>query len=366
MYQANSYDRSSLYHLAEWGVCVGLHYSGLDRRLGPLLARHGGSGAILMYHRVRPDGSASGPFHRRHFAAQIEHLTRRYRVLPLDEMVDALARRRPLPPRAVAVTFDDGYRDNFTQAFPVLAALSCPATIFLTAGYIGTSHLMWWDQLSYLLRATSLPSPAVAKLLVEKHGLPESAAATGNAEALHLAIKGRPEADVEAVVDRIATDLGVDPAANEEDRLMSWSEAQAMVASGLITMGAHTVTHRNLKRLPLAEARREIVESKAIIERTLGRSVDLFAYPFGNPANDFTDDVKAAVRESGFRAAFSVTLGLVRPGDDLFALPRFCESTERWRAPGGGFSRALFDVYLSGARERLSGLKGSARMAFTS
>ena len=135
----------------------------------------------------------------------------------------------------------------------------------------------------------------------------------------------------------------------------------ALLMSGLVTMGAHTVSHRNLKHLPIAEARREIAESRRILERELGTAVDFFAYPFGNPANDYSPEVKAAVREAGFKAAFSVVLGLVSPGDDLFELPRFCESHERWQAPNGRYSRALFDVYLSGARDTLgAALKRSA------
>jgi peptidoglycan/xylan/chitin deacetylase (PgdA/CDA1 family) len=357
----NPYARPIFYRLAEWGAAAALHYSRLDRRLGPLRAEPGRVGAVLMYHRVHPDRSGPGwRLERRHFRAQIEHLTRHYRVLHLGEMVEALARRRPLPPGAVAVTFDDGYRDNATEAFPVLAERRCPATIFLTSGYLGTTQTMWWDKLQYVLGATRLARPEVERILAEKHELPPPDWQAGNAEGLVLVLKRVPEAEKQAAVERIAADLGVDPRANAADRMMSWDEARALAASGLVTMGAHSVTHRNLKHLPLAEARREIAESKARIERELGRPCDFFAYPFGNPANDFTGAVKSAVGEAGFRAAFTVVLGLVRPGDDLLALPRFCESHERWQAPTGRFSRALFDVYLSGARDRLGTLRRSA------
>ncbi len=360
MRPANPYGRSRLYRLAEWAACAGLHYTGLDRRLGPLHDRAGGAGAILMFHRVHADGAGAGwQLEQRHFAAHIEHLVRRYRVLPLAEMVDALSRRRPLPPRTVAVTFDDGYRDNATVAFPVLRALDCPATIFLTAGFIGSEETMWWDKLSYVLRAARQSPAEIERLLAERHQLPAPDWAAGNAEGLVVVLKRVSESEKQEVVNRIAADLGVDPRANTEDRMMSWEEARALVASGLVTMGAHTMTHRNLKHLPLAEARREISDSRAVLERELGGTVDLFAYPFGNPANDYTDEVKASVRDAGFRAAFTVVYGLVRPGDDLFALRRFCESHERWQAPNGRFSRALFDMYLSGARENLGALRPS-------
>ncbi len=362
MRASDPYGRSLLYRFAEWAACAGLHYSRLDHRLGALHQRGGGAAAILMYHRVYAEGSGTGwQLEQQHFAAQIAHLRERYQVLPLDVVVDALTRERPLPPRAVAVTFDDGYRDNYTQALPVLRAFGCPATIFLTAGYIGTAKTMWWDKLSYILRTTQLERPEVEHLLAARHGLPAPDWQAGNAEGLVLVLKRVPEAEKQGFVDLIAADLGVDPEANADDRMMSWGEAQEMIASGFVTMGAHAVTHRNLKHLPLADAQREIVDSKVILERELGQTIDFFAYPFGNPTNDFTDEVKWAVREAGYRAAFTVVLGLARAGCDLYALPRFCESYERWQAPTGRFSRALFDTYLSGARDRLGAFKPGGR-----
>jgi peptidoglycan/xylan/chitin deacetylase (PgdA/CDA1 family) len=355
MTNGNPFARSTSYRLAEWAACAALHYTRLDRRLGPLHARSGEVGAILMYHRVHPDGGGTRwQLERRHFRAQVAHLVRNYRVLSLDEMVAALARRTPLPPRAVAVTFDDGYRDNWSEAFPVLRELSCPATIFLTAGLIGTHETLWWDKLQYAFQSTRLPPAEVTRILAERHRLPAPDFSAASSEGLVEVLKQVPEAEKQQAVARIAADLGVDAAANTRDRMMSWEEARAMVASGLVTMGAHEVTHRNLKHLPLAEAREEISASRRTLERELGTAVDFFAYPFGNPANDYTPAVKEAVREAGFKAAFSVVLGLVSPGDDLFELPRFCESHERWQAPTGRYSQALFDVYLSGAREQLA------------
>lgn len=344
----------ALYRLAEWAACAALHYSGMVRRVGPLHSFPGEVGSILMYHRVYRD--RSGPRWRleeRHFRAQISHLVTSYHVLPLGEMIDILIDGRPLPPRAVAVTFDDGYRDNVTHAFPVLRELGCPATIFLAAGYVGTDQTFWWDKLAHVLATTRRSRSDVERILGATYGLPAPDWAATSAEQLVLVLKRFPEKEKQETVDRIAEDLDVGPTANVNDRMMSWQEARELVSSGLITMGSHAVTHRNLKRLPIAEATWEITESKAILERELGRPVDLFSYPFGAPENDFTPEVKAAVQDAGFRASFTVVLGLVRRGVDLFELPRFCESYERWQTPGGRFSRAIFEAYLTGAREHL-------------
>ena len=107
---------------------------------------------ILYYHSVSDDPVRSS-VSPAVFAAQIEHLRQRYRVLPLADVVSRLAAHVPLPADVVAITLDDGFRDNYEHAFPVLARLGVPATIFLTAAYIGT------DRLPTLTRTDFIPRP---------------------------------------------------------------------------------------------------------------------------------------------------------------------------------------------------------------
>jgi len=341
----------------EWLSVSLVHYSGLDRRIGPLHREPGDRVSVVMYHRVHPDGP--GPawrLTRSVFQQQIAHLTRNYEVMAIDDVVACLTEGRRFPRRAVAVTFDDGYRDNVTEAFPVVRELSCPMTIFLTAGLIGTTETLWWDKLLYVVRNTAEPRTTVERVFAD-HGAPPPDWRGPDVEAAILAFKQLPEGGMQEAVDAIAARLGVDPTRNAADHMMSWDEARMMADSGLVTMGAHTMTHRNLKKLDLDDARREIVESKRRIEQELARPVDLFAYPFGNPANDYTDAVKGIVRAAGFTSAFSIVFGIAGRGADPYEIPRFCESVERWQAPAGGFSRALFDSYLTGAREHLGDLR---------
>jgi len=306
---------------------------------------------------VHPDGP--GPawrLTRSAFRAQLEHLTRHFRVIPMEELTALLVEGESLPARAVGVTFDDGYRDNFTEAFPVIRDTGCPTTIYLTAGLIGTTETLWWDKLLYVVLETSR-SPGEVDRVFARHAVPPPDWRGPDVEEAVLALKRLPEGAMQREVDAIAAELGVDPTGNAADFMMTWDEAREMVASGLVTMGAHTMTHRNLKKLPLDEARDEIETSKRVIEAELGRPVTLFAYPFGNPANDYTEAVKDIVREAGFRCATTVVLGLAEHGVDPFEIPRFCESAERWQGPDDRFSRAVFDAYVTGARDALSDLR---------
>ncbi len=341
----------------EWLSSTVVYYSGLGRVLSPLHQERGDRVSIVMYHRVHPDGV--GPdwwLTQSVFRAQLLHLQAHYNVLPLGEVVEMLRANQPLPERAVSVTFDDGYRDNYTEAFPVIRQTGCPVTIFLTAGLLDTQETLWWDKLLYIVSQTTVERRQVDRAFASR-GLPPPAWAGPDVEAAILALKRLPEGKMQEVVDAIAAELGVDPTQNTDDHMMRWSEARAMADSGLVTMGAHTMTHRNLKKLPLEEARREIATSKQVIEEQLERRVELFAYPFGNPANDYTPEVKELVRQAGYTSALTVVFGVTSRGVDLYELPRFCESVERWQGPSGGFSRALFDVYLNGAREHFGDLR---------
>jgi peptidoglycan/xylan/chitin deacetylase (PgdA/CDA1 family) len=271
----------------------------------------------------------------------------------LEEIVDLLATGRPLPARAVAVTFDDGYRDNYSQAFPVIQEARCPTTIFLTAGLIGTRQILWWNQLSYAVVQTRKSRPEVDRIM-RAHDLPlPNWNGDPDVEETIEAVKRRRARHEQQVVESIAAALDVDTSKNTDDVMMTWEEAREMADSGLVTLGAHSLTHSNLKELTLDEVRTEVMGSKAVIEEKLGRPVRLFAYPFGFPVNDYTDEVKAIVQEAGLTCAVTVVLGLAEHGVDLYEIPRFCETVERWQGPGGGFSRALFDMYLTGARPSL-------------
>jgi peptidoglycan/xylan/chitin deacetylase (PgdA/CDA1 family) len=225
-------------------------------------------GVILMYHSISKRKDYFSSTLPEDFAAQVEYLARSGRpVIALSEIIRRLRAGEPLR-GAVAITFDDGYRDNYTAAFPVLQRYSLPATIFITTGLIG------------------------------QH--------------------------------------------DERDMVMlSEDEIRTMGDSGLIEFGPHTKSHPKLARVSAEDARREILESKQVLDAITGKSSRGFAYPFGS----YTDETVKIVFDLGFEGAVSVREGTVAAVSDMFRLPRVSiDQSTSFAQFRGKISRAI-DVY---------------------
>ena len=218
----------------------------------------------------------------------------------------------------VIVTFDDGYESNYRENFPILRELQIPATGFLTPGLIGTDQLFWWDQVTFALNHTR------KKRLVLDGGdwaLGTQIHKDKAAGSLLLRLKKLPEREKQQMVERVMSCLEVNPERlGQSKRLMDWAQVRQMNAAG-IDFGAHTVSHAILTRIPAHEARREIEDSKAIIEQQLGRAVEFFCYPNGEQS-DFDEEIKNLVRQAGFRCALTTVPGTAGLDCDLFALKR--------------------------------------------
>jgi peptidoglycan/xylan/chitin deacetylase (PgdA/CDA1 family) len=271
---------------------------------------------ILVYHRVNDERAnffPGVPVER--FQRQMEVLARHATVLPLGELVERVL-GRDLPPRSVAITFDDGYRDNYECAYPVLRALQLPATIFLATGPLDTDARLWHDRVfdaferadggPLTIRGRSFPmSPLGARRLTLQDVLTT------------LRSLGREERD--RMVDEIEEQAG-GAAPGGRAAMLSWDQIREM-ADGGITFGAHTVSHPILTRLPRGEAEAEIRGSRAAIESRLGRTVDQFAYPNGT-RTDFNETIQQMLREQGFRCAVTTMWGINDASSNPFELRR--------------------------------------------
>jgi peptidoglycan/xylan/chitin deacetylase (PgdA/CDA1 family) len=314
---------------------------------------------ILMYHRIAEDDL--DPWRLcvspKNFAAQMDVLRRTRQPMRLDDLTRDLEQGR-CPRAAVVVTFDDGYRDNLLAALPVLEAFDVPATVFCTAGVVGGERAFWWDQLAGLLLGPELLPPVLALDLggqqqrielqaAARHGAADRAAdrrrqddeAPASARlGFYREVWGwlRPlaEADRTRALEQIAQWSGAPGA--DVPRPLSREQAQALAASPLIDIGAHSVTHAALSTLAPAAQRAEIGHSKARLEALVGRPVVSFAYPFG----DQGADTAALVREAGFRSSCTTETGAVRAQTDPFQLPRIAVGD--WN--GDTLARALRSV----------------------
>lgn len=292
------------------------------------------------------------------FRKVCRHLAAAYRVMPLRELADLLKRRLPLPDRALALTFDDGYASNFHLAYPVLREFGLPATIFVTTGFVDETVQLWFQRLDLALSMTRLPRLRCT-LNDRTLDLP-LAARVERQDALQTSlawVKALPEAKAIAVVDQIEHELEITSVPAEQlpapMQPLTWPQIRDMANSGLMEFGAHTHSHPILARCSAERARQEIITSRDRLAEELGSAPALFSFPNGR-CGDYTRETQQLLREAGFAAAFTMEPGFLCVGSDAFALPR-C---------GAPASVAEAEATVSGAFETLKHWRNRCRAAF--
>ena len=304
----------------------GLHHGGVfavTRRF-----RRSTTAVILRYHSVCEDAQSplsyidpglSVPLEA--FDQQMKFLRQRYNPVSLEDIVETVVDGRPLPPLAVAVTFDDGYRDNHLYAFPVLRRYGIRGAFYITAGCVEMGEPLWTSRLRYYFMATREPSLALAHPEPTVLDLTSQAARNASFARTIATIKsagkdrgGEIFRDVEA---RLKV-TNLDPL---HGSMMTWAEIEDM-GSGGMTIGAHTLTHPNLLGLPPNEAEAEIAGSRSLIEEKVKTPVLHFAYPNGRGVSHFNEPVRDMVQKAGFLSSVTSVNGPVRRHDDPFTLKR--------------------------------------------
>jgi peptidoglycan/xylan/chitin deacetylase (PgdA/CDA1 family) len=298
------------------------------RRAALRLVAPGGTRArlsILIFHRVlaHPDPLLPGEPCVAAFEALMRHVVATYRVLPLRAAVRAL-RDGTLPPRAVAVTFDDGYADNLALAAPILQRLGIPATVFVATGYLD-GGTMWNDRVIEALRATRQSALELEAAGIGRIALDTAAARRAAIDRVLGALKYLPPAVREAHADDLLRRAGVAPPAH----LMLTREAVPQLLQAGLDVGAHTVTHPILTAVDRACAKAEIESSKRDLEALTGREIALFAYPNGKPGQDYGPEHVDLVRRAGFAAAVTTGWGTADRTSDPWQLPRFTPWTRQ-------------------------------------
>ena len=259
------------------------------------------------------------------FAEQIRFCKAQLEIIGPADLPRVLAAKRG---RYAMVTFDDGYRDNHAEAFPILKHEGVTATFFVATGFIDSPSLPWWDEIAWMVRTSrqgglalpawfDAPIPfdephrevAVRKLLRRYKGMPAEAT-PGYLDALAAAAgTGRCEAGV------------------GRDLWMTWDMLREMKAAGM-TIGGHTVTHPVLSRMSAQDQRREILECGRRLAAELGEPMRCFSYPVGN-ANAFDQTTRECLREAGVSSAFSYYGGYRRFDDwDDYDVRRVAIETE--------------------------------------
>lgn len=283
---------------------------------------------IVMYHAVVP---MERPYelwthvHVDEFRDQIRLLKKHYHLLPLREALAALDLGQPLPPNSAVLTFDDGFENNYSCAFPVLQEENVPATIFLATGFIDSQNLNWPDRLYLLLLGTAQPYLDLSDRGFGVFDIRDGAGRSKTFSDLLMVLKSSAEASKNELLAEIDARIG--PLDTLTQRYwhdfapMTWDQAREMQASGLIDFGAHTVNHEILSRLSGDKIKKEIVTSCERVTEMLGIDAPVFAYPNGSAA-DFDENALAVLRELDLPCALTTIDRLCRKDDDVYELPR--------------------------------------------
>lgn len=299
---------------------------------------------ILMYHGVVKN--ALVPFcwtqiTEREIEYQLKYLKRHYSVLKLSEVMTRIQKGLSLPDHTAVVTFDDGYKNNFTNAYPLLKRLEIPATIFLATGCISTKALNWYDQLYLGIRNTREREVDLKKYGLGLYSLVSDKKKQDAFEIIVEYLKQVSSNDKDAVLNNIFRTLRSDISVSETDfDSLDWKEIIQMDQEGLIEFGGHSVTHNILSRLSDADMENEIIQSCKAIESNLGKKCLMFAYPNGTK-NDFTQRSKDLLRMHGIQCGLTTISGLNAVDEDSYELKRI--------GVGAGTSNARFKFLTSGA-----------------
>lgn len=274
--------------------------------------------AVLIYHRVarEPDPLRARMLTAGEFRRQMRTLSRFFRPVALAEGLRRL-RAGTLPPRSVAVTFDDGYADNVQVALPILVAVGVPATFFITTSYLDGGR-MWNDTVIEALRRIApgdhrFPHAADGVLRVPADGVRRPLVLSLLTRLKHLPADERRDAaaELEALAGGpLPTDL-----------MMCRQDVAALLEAGM-DVGGHTRTHPILASLDAAQAEGEIAGGLEDLVSLTGRAVTSFAYPNGRRGRDYGDREVGILRRLGVEAALVTDRGIVRPDSDPLQAPR--------------------------------------------
>jgi peptidoglycan/xylan/chitin deacetylase (PgdA/CDA1 family)/CelD/BcsL family acetyltransferase involved in cellulose biosynthesis len=280
--------------------------------------RNAPTGRILYYHRVNDDGDPFFPaISTALFEQQMRFVAGHYKVVSLTEMLARLDRGDP--EQLMAITFDDGYRDNYQRAFPVLQRYGLPATIFLTTGVIDSREPLWFEQLALALKKTSqgyieleIDIPRRIWMRTETERLKANAR-------IYRLLRLCPDGERRQWLAEILRKVDV-RSDERHGKMLTWSEIRSMQAHG-IDFGGHTVTHPFISKLTPEQVTWEAAECKRRIEEEIQAPVAHFAYPSGRE-EDFGARNKELIRAAGYRAALTTIWGTNHSSTDPMELRR--------------------------------------------
>ena len=294
---------------------------------------------ILNYHRINDfnDLFTIDSVSALDFEKQMYYISKNYHVLSLEDIYDHIVNNRILPTQCLAITFDDGYEDNYTFAYPILGKYNLPATIFLPVDCIDSQTPLWFDKVLSAFKATSkkqFVSP-LNQMAFDIHTMEQKVYTA------HITLKDLKKSDNKQrekfVLDVLKElDISSNEALHNTGNLLTWPRIMEMSRHN-ISFGSHTMTHPILANLPDTELEWELETSRQIIENKVEKQVLFFAYPNGK-GPDYNEKVIQSVKQAGYKAAMTTAPDINRPSSDFFTWGRY----KPWQNQVEHFSMALF------------------------
>lgn len=291
------------------------------------------AGVVLMLHRVLASEEDAALPHRRalcigrdSFERLLVWLQRHFDCVPLSELLACPAGARP----RLALSFDDGWRDNAEQAYPLLQRYGVPASIFLATDFIGSRQRFWWEAIGETLwrdpvaAADALRTPLAAlgqALPAELLRDTREPARSVLLERFLQGLKALPPSTLQALADAC-------PPAPQAETL-DWAQVRAMEASGLVRFGPHGASHAILTRLDGAQLAADLARSQQVLAQHCRAPLPVYCYPNG----DHSAPVREAVAALGYRHALATRPGLVEAGSEALGLPRIDVGQQAARDP---------------------------------
>lgn len=273
---------------------------------------------ILIYHRVldKPDFMRPGEVDKVAFTWQMELLAKYFNVLPLHDALQKM-QTDTLPSRAVCITFDDGYADNYTNALPILKKFNLSATFFIANGFLNGGR-MWNDTVIEAVRNFHLSELDLTAIGLERFDVSDHDKKYLASTKIIQRIKHLPPVQRDQHTVFIATQ-----SQNLPDNLMMTTEQLKQLHQSGMEIGGHTVNHPILAKLEDEIAEQEVIENKKFLEKLLNTSLRFFAYPNGKPFEDYLSQQVQIIKNVGYYGALSTQWGVAYRSCDQWQLPRF-------------------------------------------
>ena len=289
-----------------------------------------------MYHRVLTDKEISGSISQEGivvncetFEKHMSYIKNNFKILSLSEFIEHFEKRIPFETKSCLVTFDDGWKDNFLNAYPILKENRIPALIFLPTDFIGSFRCFWQEEMADLLAAARKRCweddgfSKKNKRLFDIEGFRDIIASDEKRLPQKIAAflgvqKKKNISEIERLIHSLKQALPAEAMQEKKEAvILSWDEVKIMARDG-IDFGSHGKSHAILPAASVREAEGEITESKNVLEKNLGQGIDAFSYPNG----DYSEEVLDMVRKNGYQVAFGTDKGSVFIEDNPYKLKR--------------------------------------------